>query len=175
MDAGGGRGSPVHGSDAHGHLRRLGGRAKRAMRGARARRFLQGRRRGTAAVTTTGMDKIWWNELWMGWPVDEHYAAQSHVTNAHRLEGDLLLNRRRTGSQRGSGVDDAGGARADRGGQGFRTACDAGCRSRCGGDGVRPTSPSGLLRAALAGCATARVCQLVTVNADARTRSISVC
>jgi dipeptidyl aminopeptidase/acylaminoacyl peptidase len=37
------------------------------------------------------MDKIWWNELWMGWPVDEHYAEQSNVTNAHRLEGDLML------------------------------------------------------------------------------------
>lgn len=37
------------------------------------------------------MDKIWWNELWMGWPVGEHYAEQSNVTNAHRLEGDLML------------------------------------------------------------------------------------
>ncbi|MEC8558711.1 MAG: prolyl oligopeptidase family serine peptidase [Planctomycetota bacterium] len=37
------------------------------------------------------MDKIWWNELWMGWPVGDHYAEQSNVTNAHRLEGELLL------------------------------------------------------------------------------------
>ena len=37
------------------------------------------------------MDKIWWNELWMGWPVGAHYAEQSNVTNAHRLEGKLLL------------------------------------------------------------------------------------
>ncbi len=37
------------------------------------------------------MDKIWWNELWMGWPIGEHYAEQSNVTNAHRLEGDLML------------------------------------------------------------------------------------
>lgn len=37
------------------------------------------------------MDKIWWNELWMGWPVGPHYAEQSNVTNAHLLEGDLLL------------------------------------------------------------------------------------
>ncbi|MFQ5505751.1 MAG: prolyl oligopeptidase family serine peptidase [Planctomycetota bacterium] len=37
------------------------------------------------------MDKIWWNELWMGWPVGPHYAEQSNVTNAHRLEGKLLL------------------------------------------------------------------------------------
>ena len=37
------------------------------------------------------MDKIWWNELWMGWPVGPHYAEQSNVTNAHKLEGKLLL------------------------------------------------------------------------------------
>ncbi|MBX3403208.1 MAG: prolyl oligopeptidase family serine peptidase [Phycisphaeraceae bacterium] len=37
------------------------------------------------------MDKIWWNEAWMGWPVGDHYAAQSNVTNAHRLTGKLLL------------------------------------------------------------------------------------
>ena len=37
------------------------------------------------------MDKVWWNELWMGWPVGPHYAAQSNVTNAHRLTGKLLL------------------------------------------------------------------------------------
>tara|TARA_B100000029_G_scaffold281882_1_gene275902 strand:- start:9477 stop:11810 length:2334 start_codon:yes stop_codon:yes gene_type:complete len=37
------------------------------------------------------MDKIWWNELWMGWPIGPHYAQQSNVTQAHRLKGDLLL------------------------------------------------------------------------------------
>jgi dipeptidyl-peptidase 4 len=37
------------------------------------------------------MDKIWWNELWMGWPVGPHYAEQSNATQAHRLEGQLLL------------------------------------------------------------------------------------
>ncbi len=37
------------------------------------------------------MDKIWWNELWMDWPVGPHYAEQSNVTNAHRLQGHLLL------------------------------------------------------------------------------------
>jgi dipeptidyl aminopeptidase/acylaminoacyl peptidase len=37
------------------------------------------------------MDKIWWNELWMGWPVGPHYAAQSNVTNAAKLQGKLLL------------------------------------------------------------------------------------
>ncbi|QDU83382.1 Prolyl tripeptidyl peptidase precursor [Planctomycetes bacterium Pla163] len=37
------------------------------------------------------MDKIWWNEAWMGWPIGEHYAEQSNVTQAHRLVGKLLL------------------------------------------------------------------------------------
>jgi dipeptidyl aminopeptidase/acylaminoacyl peptidase len=37
------------------------------------------------------MDKIWWNELWMGWPVGPHYEQQSNVTQAHRLQGKLLL------------------------------------------------------------------------------------
>jgi dipeptidyl aminopeptidase/acylaminoacyl peptidase len=37
------------------------------------------------------MDKIWWNEQWMGWPVGPHYAEQSNVTLAHQLRGKLLL------------------------------------------------------------------------------------
>jgi dipeptidyl-peptidase-4 len=37
------------------------------------------------------MDKIWWNEQWMGWPVGPWYAEQSNVTLAHNLQGKLLL------------------------------------------------------------------------------------
>lgn len=37
------------------------------------------------------MDKIWWNEQWMGWPTGKHYDEQSNVTQAHRLQGKLLL------------------------------------------------------------------------------------
>ncbi len=37
------------------------------------------------------MDKIWWNELWMGWPIGPHYEEQSNVTQAHKLQGKLLL------------------------------------------------------------------------------------
>lgn len=37
------------------------------------------------------LDKIWWNEQWMGWPVGPHYDEQSNVTQAHRLQGKLLL------------------------------------------------------------------------------------
>jgi dipeptidyl-peptidase 4 len=49
-----------------------------------------------AAVADCGchdnrMDKVWWNELYMGWPIGDHYAASSNVVHAHRLRGNLLL------------------------------------------------------------------------------------
>ena len=37
------------------------------------------------------MDKIWWNELWMGWPIGPQYAENSNVTHAGKLSGKLLL------------------------------------------------------------------------------------
>lgn len=37
------------------------------------------------------MDKIWWNELWMGYPVDSTYAESSNVDNAWRLTRPLML------------------------------------------------------------------------------------
>jgi len=37
------------------------------------------------------MDKIWWNEQWMGWPVDDSYKRSSNLEDAHKLEGHLLL------------------------------------------------------------------------------------
>ena len=37
------------------------------------------------------MDKIWWNEQWMGYPIGDHYKEQSNVTNAYKLKGKLLL------------------------------------------------------------------------------------
>lgn len=37
------------------------------------------------------MDKIWWNEQWMGWPVDDSYAKSSNAVDAHKLQGKLLL------------------------------------------------------------------------------------
>ena len=48
------------------------------------------------AVSASGchdnrMDKIWWNEQWMGWPIGPEYAAASNVDNAKKLTGDLLL------------------------------------------------------------------------------------
>jgi dipeptidyl aminopeptidase/acylaminoacyl peptidase len=49
-----------------------------------------------AAVSASGchdnrMDKIWWNEQWMGWPIGPEYSAASNVDNAKNLKGDLLL------------------------------------------------------------------------------------
>jgi dipeptidyl aminopeptidase/acylaminoacyl peptidase len=49
-----------------------------------------------AAVSSVGchdnrMDKIWWNELWMGWPLGPHYEASSNVVHADKLQGKLLL------------------------------------------------------------------------------------
>ncbi|MBM4063789.1 MAG: S9 family peptidase, partial [Planctomycetes bacterium] len=37
------------------------------------------------------MDKIWWNEAWMGWPVGPWYAENSNATHAGKLQGRLLL------------------------------------------------------------------------------------
>ena len=49
-----------------------------------------------AAVADCGchdnrMDKTWWNELWMGYPVDDSYRLSSNVEFAHQITGDLLL------------------------------------------------------------------------------------
>ncbi len=37
------------------------------------------------------MDKIWWNEQWMGWPVGPEYKANSNVTLAKNMQGELFL------------------------------------------------------------------------------------
>ena len=37
------------------------------------------------------MDKLWWNEQWMGWPIGPHYEAQSGRTLAKNLTGKLLM------------------------------------------------------------------------------------
>ncbi len=47
-------------------------------------------------VTNSGchdnrMDKLWWNEQWMGWPLGPQYAASSNVDNAYRLQGKALI------------------------------------------------------------------------------------
>ena len=50
----------------------------------------------TAAAAASGchdnrMDKMWWNEQWMGWPIGPEYAASSNTENASKLQGALLL------------------------------------------------------------------------------------
>ncbi|WP_242506193.1 DPP IV N-terminal domain-containing protein [Pectobacterium zantedeschiae] len=50
----------------------------------------------TVAVADSGshdnrMDKIWWNEQWMGWPIGKEYTESSNAENAWRLQGKLLL------------------------------------------------------------------------------------
>jgi dipeptidyl aminopeptidase/acylaminoacyl peptidase len=50
----------------------------------------------SAAVADCGchdnrMDKIWWNEQWLGWPLDESYIRASNTEDAARLRGHLLL------------------------------------------------------------------------------------
>ncbi|QSX32827.1 DPP IV N-terminal domain-containing protein [Shewanella avicenniae] len=37
------------------------------------------------------MDKMSWNEQWMGWPVDDSYLRASSVVNAAKLQGELLI------------------------------------------------------------------------------------
>ncbi len=49
-----------------------------------------------AAVSSCGchdnrMDKMWWNEQWMGFPIGKHYEECSNVVNAYRLKGELML------------------------------------------------------------------------------------
>ena len=49
-----------------------------------------------AAVSAAGchdnrMDKVWWNEQWMSWPIGPEYARSSNVVAAPKLQGKLLL------------------------------------------------------------------------------------
>ncbi len=37
------------------------------------------------------MDKMWWNEQWMGYPIGPQYSECSNVDNASKLQGKLLL------------------------------------------------------------------------------------
>ena len=37
------------------------------------------------------MDKIWWIEQWLGYPVGEQYKEGSNVENAHLLSRPLML------------------------------------------------------------------------------------
>ena len=61
-----------------------------------ARALIAANDRYSVAVAISGnhdhrTDKLWWNELWMGYPVGPHYAAQSNIEQAARLKGHLLI------------------------------------------------------------------------------------
>lgn len=48
------------------------------------------------AVSSAGchdnrMDKIWWNEQWMGYPVGPQYSESSNIENASQMQGNLML------------------------------------------------------------------------------------
>ncbi len=48
------------------------------------------------AVSSSGchdnrMDKIWWNEQWMGYPIGKQYEESSNVTHGHKIQGKMLL------------------------------------------------------------------------------------
>ncbi len=50
----------------------------------------------TVGVSSCGchdnrIDKQWWNEQWMGYPVGDHYKEQSNIENAAKLQGHLML------------------------------------------------------------------------------------
>jgi len=37
------------------------------------------------------IDKLWWNEQWLDWPINESYVENSNRTHVHNLTGHLLL------------------------------------------------------------------------------------
>ena len=84
------------------------------------------------------MDKIWWNEQWMGWPIGPQYAESSNVDNAHRLQGKVLL----VVGEMDSNVDPSSTMQvvnaADQARQGFRSARRARHGARLGRRVRRP-------------------------------------
>ena len=107
------------------HLRRLGRRARSPRRHALPSEFYK------AAVAFAGchdnrMDKIWWNEQWMGWPIGPQYADSSERDARRQPARQAAARRRRARHQRRSVLDDAGRQRADQGEQDIRPAGDAG-------------------------------------------------
>jgi dipeptidyl aminopeptidase/acylaminoacyl peptidase len=55
-----------------------------------------------AAVADCGchdnrMDKIWWNEAWMSWPVGPEYADNSNVDARSQANRQIAADRRRSG------------------------------------------------------------------------------
>ena len=98
-----GREVPVHGPDARGDLRHLGGRPERARRPAVPRRVLQGGgRRLRLPRQPDGQDLVERSSGWAG-PIGPQYAEQSNVDNAHEAPGQAPADRRRAGHERRPG------------------------------------------------------------------------
>ena len=68
------------------------------------------------------MDKIWWNEQWMGWPIGPQYCRLVERRPRAPAAGQDAADRRRARHQRRSVVDAAGRERAAQGEQEFRLA-----------------------------------------------------
>ena len=68
------------------------------------------------------MDKIWWNEQWMGWPIGPQYCGVVECRQRVSPAGQPAADGRRAGPQCRPLVDDAGGESADQARQGFRPA-----------------------------------------------------
>ncbi len=84
-------------------------------------------------VTNSGchdnrMDKMWWNEQWMGWPLGPQYAASSNVDNAYRLEGKALIIVGEMDSNVDPSSSLAGCERISQGSQAFRYALHPGAK-----------------------------------------------
>ena len=105
------------------------------------------------------MDKIWWNEQWMGWP--HRPAVRLVVERRQRVQaaGETAAARRRAGQERRSVVDAAGGERADQGEQDVRLLHVPRRRPRGGSarraGAVRRSQAVGLLRSPPARCRAA--------------------
>ena len=103
----------------------------------------------TAGCHDNRMDKIWWNEQWMGWPLGPQYAASSNVDNADEAAGQAAAHRRRAGHQRRSVVDDAGRQRADQARQELRPA-----RASPAPNHTRGRRPTAITSASTSSCST---------------------
>ncbi len=77
---------PWYDISARGHLRHIGRRPECAGRHAVPSGVLQGRR-VRAGCHDNRMDKIWWNEQWMGWPIGPQYAASSNAVQREQSAG----------------------------------------------------------------------------------------
>ena len=90
MDAGGREKVSANGFDARRHLRHFCRRAK-ALGGLLTHPEFYKAGMADCGCHDNRMDKVWWNEQWMSWPIGPEYDSNSNVTLAPKLQGKLLL------------------------------------------------------------------------------------